>query len=129
MAGVRSLGGQNHDRFETPTADLPLRSNALSSKLTSMLSTSYADLDVRDALDVLDQRGIDNTPETRRQLRLDVQKEVIQCNGEVIRDFGQVAEVSPFSSCSVQIIAHSNKTIIAIEAYRVDGHESKPLLS
>lgn len=34
-----------------------------------------------------------NTAETRRQLRLDVQKEVVDCNAEIVRDFGKVAEV------------------------------------
>jgi hypothetical protein len=67
--------------------------NALSARITSVLSASYADLEIRDALGTLDARGVRNTAETRRQLRLDVQKEVIQCNGEVIKDFGQVAEV------------------------------------
>jgi hypothetical protein len=67
--------------------------NALSSRITSVLSASYADLEIRDALETLDARGIRNTAETRRQIRLDVQKEVIQCNGEIIKDFGKVAEV------------------------------------
>ncbi|KAF1945825.1 oligomeric complex COG6 [Clathrospora elynae] len=66
--------------------------NALSSRIASVLSASYADLDIRDALETLDDRGIQNTAETRRQLRLDVQKDVIQCNGEIVRDFGLVAE-------------------------------------
>lgn len=60
-----------------------------------MLSASYADLDIRDALETLDSRGVRNTAETRRQIRLDVQKEVIQCNGEIVKDFGEVAQVSP----------------------------------
>jgi hypothetical protein len=68
--------------------------NALSSRITSVLSASYADLEIRDALETIDARGIQNTAETRRQIRLDVQKEVIQCNGEIIKDFGDVAEVS-----------------------------------
>jgi hypothetical protein len=67
--------------------------NALSSRITSVLSASYADLEIRDALETLDSRGVENTSETRRQLRLHVQKEVVQCNGEIIKDFGQVAEV------------------------------------
>jgi hypothetical protein len=58
-----------------------------------VLSASYADLDIRDAVETLDARGIRNTAETRRQLRLDVQKEVIQCNGEIVKDFGEVADV------------------------------------
>jgi len=70
------------------------RSSALSNRLTSVLSASYADSDIRDALETLDLRGIHNTADTRRQLRLDVQKEVIDCNGEIVQDFGKVAEVS-----------------------------------
>jgi hypothetical protein len=69
------------------------RANPLSSKVTSVLSASYADSDIRDALSLLDKRGLQNTAETRRQLRLDVQKEVIESNGDIIREFGRVAEV------------------------------------
>jgi hypothetical protein len=76
----------------SPTNVAP-RSSALSNRLTSVLSASYADSDIRDALETLDIRGTHNTPETRRQLRLDVQKEVINCNGKIVEDFGKVAEV------------------------------------
>jgi hypothetical protein len=58
-----------------------------------VLSASYADSDIRDALSLLDKRRLENRPETRRQLRLDVQKEVIESNGDIIREFGHVAEV------------------------------------
>ncbi|OTA95973.1 hypothetical protein M434DRAFT_393270 [Hypoxylon sp. CO27-5] len=67
-------------------------SNPLSSKVTSVLSTSYADSEFRESLALLDERGISNTAETRRQLRLDVQKEVIDSNGKIIAEFGRVAE-------------------------------------
>lgn len=70
------------------------KSNALQSRITSVLSASYADLEIRDALEMLDARHVHNTAETRRNLRLDAQKELIECNGDVIRDFGQVAEVN-----------------------------------
>lgn len=69
------------------------RSNPLASKVTSVLSASYADSDIRDALTLLDKYGIENNAETRRQLRLDVQKEVIESNGDLIKEFGHVAEV------------------------------------
>ncbi|KAF2230396.1 oligomeric complex COG6 [Viridothelium virens] len=65
---------------------------ALSNRITSVLAGSYADLEIRDALETLDQRGLINNAETRRQLRLDVQRELIQCNGEVVQDFGKVAD-------------------------------------
>ncbi|THW47065.1 oligomeric complex COG6 [Aureobasidium pullulans] len=72
-----------------PTAQ---RSSALQSRITSVLAASYSDLEIRDALETLDARQVHNTAETRRNLRLDAQQELIQCNGEIIRDFGQVAQ-------------------------------------
>ena len=65
----------------------------LSSKVTSVLSTSYADSEFRDALQLLDDRSVLNTTETRRQLRLGLQKQIIDSNGEIIDEFGKVAEV------------------------------------
>ncbi|KAI0431256.1 oligomeric complex COG6 [Xylaria sp. FL1042] len=66
--------------------------NPISSKVTSVLSTSYADSEFREALVLLDERGISNSAETRRQLRLDVQREVIDSNGQIINEFGRVAD-------------------------------------
>lgn len=77
----------------SPTGQNVTRSNPLSAKATSVLSAQYADSDIRDALDLLDKRGLENTAETRRQLRLGVQKEVIESNGDIIHEFGHVAEV------------------------------------
>lgn len=91
--------GPSHASTRTPSpAGSPLlppnqRSNALSNRLTSVLSASYADSDIRDALETLSLRGVHNTAEVRRQLRLDVQKEVVDSNAEIVRDFGKVAEV------------------------------------
>jgi hypothetical protein len=74
----------------TPSGAAP-RSNALQNRITSVLSASYADLEIRDALGAYDERKLTNTAEARRNLRLDVQEELIQCNGEIVQDFGQVA--------------------------------------
>lgn len=71
--------------------------NPISSKVTTVLSTSYADSEFRDALQLLDSRDLKNTPETRRQLRLGLQKEVIDSNGEIVSQFGRVADVSPLA--------------------------------
>lgn len=68
------------------------RNNALQSRINSVLSTSYADLEIRESLSILDKRDIKNTPFTRRNLRLDAQQELIECNGEIVQDFGKVAE-------------------------------------
>ena len=76
--------------------DLPLaaqKSNALSNKITTVLSHSYADSELRDALHILDEGNVENTAKTRRGLRPHLQKEVIRRNGDIIRDFGAVAEV------------------------------------
>lgn len=76
------------------------KAGALSGKITTLLSTSFADSDLRDALAILDARGVTNNAETRRNLRQDAQKEVIDCNAEIVADFGKVAEVRPTSSRS-----------------------------
>jgi len=90
------------DGFTSGTLDSPVtpggdgvsarRTNALSTKLTSVLSSSYADYEIRDALRLLDARGVHNDEETRRNLKLNAQKEVIDCNAKIVDDFGQVAE-------------------------------------
>jgi conserved oligomeric Golgi complex subunit 6 len=80
-----------------PTAAISSsRSNALSSKVSNILSASYADVEIRDALNLLDEQGIENNAETRRRLRMDVQKEVIESNGDIIREFGHIAHVRTF---------------------------------
>lgn len=75
------------------TSTIAKGSNALSTKVASVLSTSYADTEFREALVLLDERGLVSTAETRRKLRLDLQKEVISSNGEIISEFAKVAEV------------------------------------
>jgi hypothetical protein len=84
----------------TPTPSTPLgnvsssaKASAISSKITTLLSASFADSDIRDALAILDARGVKNNEETRRNLRQDAQKEVIDCNAEIVADFGKVADV------------------------------------
>jgi hypothetical protein len=66
------------------------RQTALSGRISTVLSTSYSDLEIRDALTELDRRKFVNTAESRRQLRLDIQDEVIKRNGDVLADFAGV---------------------------------------
>lgn len=93
--GVSSPGANGVPSILTPNvptnATLP-RSNALQNRITTVLSTSYADLEIRDALSILDERGVQNTPEARRNLRLDVQQELIECDGAIVQDFSKVAD-------------------------------------
>lgn len=118
----------NQVSVRTPSpANSPLsppnqRSNALSNRLTSVLSASYADSDIRDALETLSLRGVHNTAEFRRQLRLDVQKEVVDSNAGIVRDFGKVAEVRFVAEPMPEIIKQRHTLIpvylAAIETYR-----------
>ena len=93
LTGSSDLSGLGSTQGSQGGSQQGRTSVALSNRITSVLAGSYADLEVRDALETLDERGLINTAETRRQLRLDVQTELIQCNGEIVRDFGKVAEV------------------------------------
>ena len=85
--------------FATSFEDAPVplsqaqKSTTLSNKITSILSTSYVDAEIREAFKTLDERHVRNTPEARRRLRVDAQKEVLDCNGGIVRDFGRVADV------------------------------------
>ena len=103
------------------------RSNALTAKLTSVLSSSYADPEIRDALRLLDERGVvQNDEDTRRNLKSNAQKEVIDCNARVVDDFGLVAEVcsnslSPRRSYRVQEI--DKNQILAIETRWCASHD------
>lgn len=118
------VDGQAASPASPNTPPTPLRSNALSSKVNSVLSASYADLEIRDALHLLDERGIENTAETRRQLRLDIQRDVIESNGLVIREFGDVAEVRCILlRCSATV---TDALPIATQTHWADYCESEP---
>lgn len=78
---------------QPPSGGTPRTVAPLASKVTSILSSSYSDTEFRDALALLDERNVQNDAETRRRIRLDLQKEVIDSNGEIVGEFGRVAEV------------------------------------
>lgn len=82
---VGSLAGSSTLGSKGPTP--------LASRVTSVLSTSHSDTEFRDALALLDSRNIVNDAETRRQIRMSLQKEVLDGNGEIVGEFGKVAEV------------------------------------
>jgi hypothetical protein len=106
-----------YDGTATPStpfgsASSSTKASAISSKITTLLSSSFADADIRDALAILDARGVKNNAETRRNLRQDAQKEIIDCNAEIVADFGTVAEVWHLTSssalCSQKALSNSN---------------------
>lgn len=94
-AGTTELTNDVADNYDDrlTASSVVQRNRNLSNKLTSVLSASYADSEIRDALRQLDATHTQNTSEVRRGLRFDVQKEVIDCNFSIIEDFGAVAEV------------------------------------
>jgi conserved oligomeric Golgi complex subunit 6 len=77
------------------------KANALSTKVATVLSSSYADSEIREALRQLDNRVVTNDDDLRRNLRLDAQKEVIDANASIVSDFGQVAEVSEGANAQI----------------------------
>lgn len=80
-------------------------------KVSAVLSTSYSDADFRATVGLIDDRGIKNDGRTRRRLRLELQKEVIGRNGQVLDDFSSVSEVSPLLRCLNPSIAnHSSNS-------------------
>ena len=95
MNGLEIESGAYSTTFDDGSTSLSggQRFSALSNKITSILSTSYIDTEIREAFRTLDERHVQNTPEARRRLRIDAQKEVIDCNGNIVRDFGKVADV------------------------------------
>lgn len=100
-SSIDILGLSHRDRPDVGSRSVsqstapPKSSTALTSRVATILSTSYSDAEFRDALVLLDERGVINDPETRRQLRLDLQKEVIDSNSSVVAEFGKIAEVRP----------------------------------
>jgi conserved oligomeric Golgi complex subunit 6 len=80
------------DSLASPTGT-SAKSSALSNKITALLSFSFSDSELRDALAILDTRRIQNTADTRRNLAQDAQKELLDVNSEIVADFGKVADV------------------------------------
>lgn len=96
--------------------------NPLSSKVTTVLSSSYADAEFRESLALLDVRRVHSTPETRRQLRLDLQKEVIESNGEIINEFAKVAQVRSSASNSQSFMTYGNPATVT---HRCDNRQTQ----
>lgn len=91
---IRPSGFDGVERKDSFVSSAGVQRNNLSAKVATVLSASYADTELRDALSLLDARGVESSAETRRNLRSDIQKEVIDSNGDIIKEFGHVAEVS-----------------------------------
>ena len=69
------------------------RGQALSNKLNSVLSSSYADSEIREALRLYDLRYAANK-DIELDLRYEAQREVIEANARIVNDFSKVVKVS-----------------------------------
>lgn len=78
----------------TVTLALPRGISTITSKISHLASTPYTDSEFAEGLQLLDGRDTQSTADARRQLRLNVQKEVIDTNGDVLDSFSKVAQVS-----------------------------------
>lgn len=76
------------------------RGNALSNKLTSVLSSSYADTEIRDALRIYDARYGAQELTQDIDLKHEAQKRVIEGNARIVDDFSKVAKVCSIASPS-----------------------------
>jgi hypothetical protein len=93
-------------------------------KVASVLSTSYSDNDFRDAIFLADERLARGSARTRRLLRLDLLREAIDCNGEIIEEMGGVVEV-----CQVLTVQSASFKLVtsytALETYPGRGRKSE----
>ncbi|KAK5049577.1 hypothetical protein LTR84_004506 [Exophiala bonariae] len=100
--------------------------NALNNKLSSVLSSSYADPEIRHALRLLDERQIQNDEDTRRDLKANAQMEVIKCNAMIVDDFGRVAEQLKRVGAMITTL---NQTCASMRAHIIAAkQESAPVL-
>lgn len=106
---------------QTPTGSSFKSASPFSSKVTAVLATSYADSEFRDALSLLDDRGITNSAATRRQLRLRLQREVIDSNGDVIAEFGKVSDQLRRIGATINKL---NKSYDEMKAHISAAHEA-----
>jgi conserved oligomeric Golgi complex subunit 6 len=73
------------------------RANALSARISSVLSTSYADTEIRQALRLFELRQGQASSDSSYgsgDLKALAEKQVIDSNAQVVDDFGHVAAVS-----------------------------------
>lgn len=98
------------DSLSRDTLDSPLspgeegfatkRATALSTKLATVLSASYADSEIREALRLFDIRDVQPGEWSSHNLKALAEREVIDANARIVDDFGHVAEVGAKSTIS-----------------------------
>jgi len=69
--------------------------NPLSAKLSQVLGSSYTDYGVKRALGSLDENFAENTPTSRRRLRVTFESVDIEQSGAILTQYEQVISVIP----------------------------------
>ncbi|CAI4214590.1 unnamed protein product [Parascedosporium putredinis] len=90
-------------------------------KINAVLSTSFADGEFGEVLSTIDELELVNTPITRRQFRLQLQKGVIESNGEVVKDFSRVAEILHDQQYMSPVLQDASSLINEIERSEAKG--------
>lgn len=104
--GLESFSRDGLDSPLSPSEDgiASKRATALSTKLASVLSTPYADSEIREALRLFDLRDVASDDWSRQNLKALAEKEVIDCDARIVDDFGHVAEVSAGLDAQSQLL-------------------------
>lgn len=69
-----------------------MATEALQRKVSALLATSYTDAGLKQAIEILDSRFGSNSEEASRRLQQDVQKEIIESDGQIILEFSKIAD-------------------------------------
>ncbi|RMD39850.1 hypothetical protein DV735_g5275, partial [Chaetothyriales sp. CBS 134920] len=102
------------------------KASALSTKLATVLSSSYADSEIREALTLLDLRQAVASENIKHNLKAGVQKEVIDANARILDDFGHVAEQLKHVGVLIETL---NKTCDEMKTHILAAkQESAPVL-
>lgn len=107
VAKMRANNESALSRGETGSSTaLPIRSsNPLSAKVSSLLSASYSDAGFKETLELIDERHIPIDAKGRRTFQLNLHKEIIDQNGQVLDEFRKVTEVRiPLANSIIYII-------------------------
>ncbi|VVT43559.1 uncharacterized protein SAPINGB_P000041 [Magnusiomyces paraingens] len=107
--------------------------NAFSQKIASILSTSYTDPSVRQAITSLDSRVRENTGYARRHLRYNTEAEIIAANGLALKDYSKlINKLETIGSTITQLTQSFNdmqtKTTVANSTTDVLLTEAKKLI-
>ncbi|CEJ93431.1 hypothetical protein VHEMI09021 [[Torrubiella] hemipterigena] len=93
LPGVRADNMSTSSQKDAGSSTLPIRSsNPLSAKVASLLSASYSDAGFKETLELIDERSIPIDAKGRRTFQLDLHKEIIDQNGQVLDEFRNVTE-------------------------------------